>query len=125
MKEQQHSSISPSAQESSPLHEQGGLTPAHWQYIASLKFNDPKINQYAQAKAAGLIDEDQGPFIGSRHWIEISNTAQGRTLGFTGAYRKWFKTDDFRLSSKIVEYCKLATKFVFTLPFLKGVIAAR
>lgn len=45
-----------------------------WYFIASLKFRDTKINQYALAKAAGLIDEQQGPFMGHRHWREIFNT---------------------------------------------------
>ena len=92
------------AQETSPLHEQGGLTTEHWQYIASLDFDDPRINQYAQAKAAGLIDEEQGPFIGSRHWQNIYYEMLKRTEDYGKLVGFVLRRTNFHLSQGIREF---------------------
>jgi len=67
------------AQERAPLKEKGELTPEHWLFIAGLEFDDPKIIDYARAKAAGLIDEEQGPFLGRRHWKAIRKACDDLT----------------------------------------------
>lgn len=105
---------SPSAQEPPHLHEQGGLTPEHWRFISSLRFSDPKINQYALAKAVGLIDEEQGPYIGRRHWNAIWLEMYERTIGLERLVRKALSPTNLHLAEEIKEFafkesCRVAT----------------
>ncbi len=104
----------PTAPETSPLREQGGLTLDHWQYIASLKFNDPKINQYTQAKAAGLIDEEQGPFIGSRHWQSIYYETLKKTDGFERLVGMILRPTNFHLAQEVRKLSEKERRRVIT-----------
>ena len=70
MKEQEHSGINPSAQETSPLHERGGLTPEHWAVIAKLLPKKSKASQFALAVLDGRIDPSNfshREYLGKRH----------------------------------------------------------
>ena len=96
----------PSAQETSPLHEQGGITPDHWQEVLrTLPNGDTKIAQYAQAVIAGRID-DRGythrEYLGERHWKEI------RTLNTS-------KVPSSRLNLEIAAYSLLEEMVGLTL----------
>ena len=64
-----------SAQETTPLHERGGLTPKHWEEVVTLRealgFNGEKIVAYAQKVISGEFP-DRGfhhrMYLGQRHW---------------------------------------------------------
>ena len=80
------------------------LTPEHWKLIASLDFDDPKINQYALGKANGLIDEEQGPFIGSRHWQTIYHEMLKRTEDYGKLIGVVLRRTNFHLAQEIREF---------------------
>lgn len=69
----------PQTSEQVNLHERGGLTPEHWQFLSKIKFKDNKINRFASALNRGVINGDietHRQYLGQRHWREISNTAE-------------------------------------------------
>lgn len=71
------------AQESSPLHEQGGLTPKHWQFIAEKLPRKYKIKKFAKAILDGTIDErDSNQYLGRRHWWELADYFHKHTTGY-------------------------------------------
>ena len=95
------------------------LTPEHWQLIAGLKFNDPKITQYAEAKAAALIDDEQEPYIGKRHWNAISDAASEITervqtkIRFTPFTRQ--KKVQSEMGKQIMDFADGKAESTFTL----------
>ena len=71
-----------SAQESSSLHEQGGLVPEHWQFIAEKLPRKYKIKKFAKAVIDGIVDEENsGQYLGRRHWWELADYFHKHTTG--------------------------------------------
>lgn len=77
------------------------LTTKHWQLIASLEFDDPKINEYALAKAEGRIDEELEPFIGNRHWKEIVKRIKPFKEGIKGFIAKRLDAKKHKLAVEL------------------------
>ena len=93
MREQEHTGINPSAQETSPLHEQGELTPEYWREIHDKLTNekiriDPvfyprfsprvicKVISYAEKVITGEFPSDtehDREYLGRGHWEMVEN----------------------------------------------------
>lgn len=101
----------PSANESSPLHERGGLSVAHWQVVleevqAWISEIDTRPARYAQAVIQGEISDDHRQYLGSRDWDRLEfifsvhdeqlNRVQQEVLDFARReVRYQFTIDDY------------------------------
>ncbi|GEM_PF-6619695 len=74
MKEQEYLDNNSSVPETSPLHEQGGLTPEHWQKIQTILLND-------NAWKTTFIPYGQDSF--TNHRITFTQTTFDKFLGYT------------------------------------------